>query len=139
MKPIFEIFEEVEGTRAKKKRIEILQENKSEQLVQILNYAYNPNLKFNVDIPEFVVTGDLEGATKFRLYSFIKQFPYLTNEMPNVDKSNRTKVLLNILTQTHQKDVEIIRGIVEFRKIPYDRIDKDIALEAFPELADLWQ
>lgn len=138
MKPIYEIFEILEKTRNKKSRIKVLQENKSEQLLEILDHAYNDNFEFVVDIPTFKVTEDLEGNTKFRLYNYTKQLQALTNKLPNFNKKDRDDIILNILSTVHPKDVEIVRSIVEFRKIPYDKIDKELVLEAFPEMKYLW-
>ncbi|QIG65756.1 DNA ligase [Ochrobactrum phage vB_OspM_OC] len=141
-KPIYEIFEEIEATRAKKKRVEVLQANDSEQLRLLLDYVYNPNIKWILtDLPEFKSTKDAESASAKRLYNKVRKLIYLTNLTPYPDaaKGDRIQIYKEILESIHPKDAAIVYGAIKDKEIPYDRIDVEIVSEAFPELTKTWK
>lgn len=141
MKPFFEIFEEVEAARSKKKRVEILKENDSERLRLVLDYAFNKNITWEVkEVPPFKTTPDNETATVNRLYQKAPKLIYLTNISPNAgDERVVKKILLEILESVHPKDAAIVYGLVTTGEIPYDRLTKEIVEEAFPEITASWE
>lgn len=139
-KPFYEIFEEVEAARSKKKRVEILQENDSEQLRTLLDYVFNDNITWVVgEIPEFKTTKDSETASAKRLYAQVRKLIYLTNISPNeYDERSRRKVALDILESVHPKDAAIVYSAITKSEIPYDRVTKEIVAAAFPALTSTW-
>lgn len=137
---LFEIFEEIEDTRSKPMRIEILHKN-SRDIKKILDYTYNPKIKWLLPkgIPPFRPNEDDETTTKNRIFYELTKIEKFTNigNYPHMKPSHREKLFVQVLEYVHPKDA-IILCHAKDKELPYKRLTKDIVEVAFPMLAEKW-
>ena len=139
MKNIYEIFDEFEGAKNKKERMDVIGNNLSSTLVKVLELCFHPQYKWLVkELPENykVPTDILPGITFDNLNSQLRRL-YLfrvgnpTAESLSVNKRNQ--ILTQMLESIEPREVEIILGI--FRKdFGIKGLDYKFVKEAFPDL-----
>ena len=69
-----EIFEDFDNAKNKAERIAVLQKYDHARFREFLNYAFNPNIKFDVEIPNYRIAVEPAGLN----------YTYLSAEMPKM-------------------------------------------------------
>ena len=110
-----EIFEEFEKAETKADKMAILRKYWHPKFQEFLEYAFNPNIKFDVIPPKEwrpavepaglnITYLDLEVP---KLYRFIKDHPNRPSELAN-DDAKKTKLLKVVLEALHPSESELL-------------------------------
>jgi hypothetical protein len=131
----FEIFEKFEKAEKRADKIELLRKNADSNFIEFLIIAFNPNIEFDVEIPDYKPSPDPAGLNYLylhsevkKLYRFIKGHP---NRSPNLTPKRQKELLLQVLEGLHKDDAELlVRCIKKDLRIPF--LTKKLVKEAFP-------
>ncbi len=139
-KRIVDALEEINQLRGKKQRIEKMHEYSS-LIKPWLDMTYSPKIKWLVPegVPPYKPSKDdsASAASRF-LYEMKKINKFLVGgPYPFMDAKKREKLFIEILEFIEPKDAVLLCGIKD-KKLPYDKIDKNLVEEAFPLLAAKW-
>lgn len=134
-----EILSQASEISNKKERIAFLQRNYSPQLHKLLEYAFNPDIKFALPegIPPFKKL-DIHEAQGM-LYSEIRKLYIFVEGMhPGLDAKGREgamkreQLFVAMLENIDPHDAELLCAVKD-KKIPYKRITYKLVKEAFGE------
>lgn len=131
----FEIFEKFEKAEKRADKIELLRKNADSNFIEFLIIAFNPNIEFDVEIPNYKPSPDPAGLNYLylhsevkKLYRFIKGHP---NRSPNLTPKRQKELLLQVLEGLHKDDAELlVRCIKKDLRIPF--LTKKLVKETFP-------
>lgn len=141
-KHLYAQLQEVDDIRGKYKRAEKLKQFDSPQLAVILDLAYNPHIQFNMDptVVKWEKSKDSEKSLVYRLKQECKKLVNLTNvgPYPNLPLSKKQLILKSTLETLHPEDAELLISVIQ-KKLPFEKMNKEVALEAFPEFAEKWK
>ncbi len=108
-----EIFEEFSNAETKQDRIAVLKKYRHPRFVDFLEYAFNPNILFDVPIPTTyrpaqepaglnITYLDLEVP---KMYRFIVGHPKRVSDIP---PEKQTKILTSVLEALHPDEAELL-------------------------------
>jgi hypothetical protein len=134
----FEIFEEFENTSSRQEKIEILRNNSDDMFVQFLNYAFNPDIKFDVEkIPAYKPAPEPAGLTWStlhlelkKLYLFMPGNPRYNGKLPARKHEN---MLVELLQRVHAKEAKLLEAVL-MHNIKVKGLTPKLVKEAFPTL-----
>jgi len=134
----FEIFEEFENTSSRQEKIEILRNNSDDTFVQFLNYAFNPDIKFDVEeIPVYKPALEPAGLTWSTLHLELKKL-YLF--MPGNERYNgklpdrkHENMLVELLQRVHAKEAKLLEAVL-MKNLKVKGLTPKLVKEAFPTL-----
>lgn len=133
-KSIYNILKECAEPKAVKDRVELLQKNGIPVVKQILKYAYDPNIVFDLpegDPPykpcEFL---DQEG----RLYSEARKlYLFVKGGNPALSKLKREMLFIQFIEGIDKEDATLILAMKD-KKLPFKSLTADVVKKAFPDL-----
>lgn len=131
----FEIFEKFEKAEKRAEKIEVLRKSADSNFIEFLIIAFNPNIEFDVEIPDYKPSKDPAGLNYLylhvevrKLYRFIKNHP---NRSPNLSPKRQKELLLQVLEGLHQKEAELlVRCIKKDLRVAF--LTPKLIREAFP-------
>lgn len=133
-KSIYNILKECSQPRSKQERVELLQQNGSPVIQNLLKYAFDPNIEF--DLPEGKPPYkpsdylDQEG----RLYTEVRRLYLFTKGgNPNLNKLKREMLFIQLIESIDKNDAELICCIKD-KKLPFKSLTSEIVQKAFPGL-----
>ena len=135
---IAEILEIVSKEKIKQKKIEILRNNETIPLKQILQYCYAPNIKFLLPEGKVPYTPstlpDLEAVFYVdarRLYLFLEVDGHPVHK--ELTQIRREILFIEMLETLSPKDAELLASIKD-KKMPYKGVTEKLIKEAFPDI-----
>ena len=139
MKFLYEIFDEFEAARNKKERMQVIGQNLSQALVDVLKFTYHPQYKWkvkelpdNYKIPTDMMPGltyDSLSAQLRKMYMFLEG-----NQTAETLSATRSKELLvQMLESIEPREAEIILGIFQ-KDLGVKGLDYKFVKEAFPDM-----
>lgn len=139
MKFLYEIFDEFETAKNKKERMQIIGQNLSQALVDVLKFTYHPQFKWkvkelpdNYKIPTDMMPGltyDSLSAQLRKMYMFLEG-----NQTAETLSATRSKELLvQMLESIEPREAEIILGIFQ-KDLGVKGLDYKFVKEAFPDM-----
>ncbi len=139
MKAIYEIFDDFEKASNKKERMNVIGNNLSQTLVDVLKLTFHPDYKWKVkELPDnYTIPNDvLPGITFDSLHHQLRRL-YIFQEgnatAETLTEKRRTDLLFQILNSLEPREAEIIMGI--FRKDQGVKgLDYKFVKEAFPQM-----
>ena len=115
-------------------RVALLQQNVTPPIAKILQYAYEPTIKFLLPEgdPPYKPTDYLDQEN--RLYSEIRRM-YLFTEggNPNLTRLKREALFIQLLESVDKEDAKLLLAIKD-KKLPYKGLNEKIVRKAFPGL-----
>ena len=131
---IFDLFQKAE---TRKDKIEILKRFEHPTFKEFLNYAFNPNIHFDVEVPQYKPSFDPAGLNIMylddevkRMYRFIVGHP---KRPPNLKTKKQTELLILVLESLHKDEADLcIKMIKKDLKIPF--LTKKLLKEVYPDL-----
>lgn len=132
---IYEVLEWVDKAATKKEKIEILQQNDSMVMKNILIGTFDEAIEWNLpDTPPPFVPAD-EHQPPSNIQKQLNQFPYFIKggKGDNLLKVKRETMFIRMLESIHPKDANIILAMVA-KKLPVKGLTKALVKEAFPNL-----
>lgn len=139
MKFLYEIFDEFEAAKNKKERMQVIGQNLSQALVDVLKLTYHPQFKWkvkelpdNYKIPTDMMPGltyDSLSAQLRKMYMFLEG-----NQTAETLSPIRSKELLvQMLESIEPREAEIILGIFQ-KDLGVKGLDYKFVKEAFPDM-----
>jgi hypothetical protein len=139
MKNIFEVFDEFDEAETKKEKMEVIEKNLSQTLVDVLQLTFHPNCQWLIkELPDnYKVPNDiLPGITSNSLSSQLRKL-YLFKKGDTTAESltteKRNQLLLQILESLEPRDAEVIIGIFQ-KDQGVKGLTYKFVKEAFPNL-----
>jgi len=128
---VSEILAKVAAAETEAKKINLLRENYSPALEDVLHWAYDPNIKFFTNkVPPYTPDQSPDGLAMTTLYSEHKRF-YLFLEQTRVDAARKNILLIQMLEALSGAESKILENIL-LKNIP--EVSKDLAEKAYPGL-----
>ena len=128
---VSEILAKVAAAETETKKINLLRENYSPALEDVLHWAYDPTIKFFTNkVPPYTPDQSPDGLAMTTLYSEHKRF-YLFLEQTKVDPARKTVLLIQMLEALSSAEAKILENIL-LKNIP--EVTKDLAEKAYPGL-----
>ena len=137
-KLIYEIFDEFEKASKKEEKINILRNNSTYALREILRGTFNPNIKFTVERVPYYKPSDAPAGMGYtsinqelgRAYLFEENNPRVD---PNLSQDRKEKILTQILEALEKREAEVFMYML-LKKQKVKGLDAKIVKEAFPDL-----
>jgi hypothetical protein len=130
---VSEVLSKVATAETEQKKINLLRENYSPALEDVLHWAYDPNIKFYTDkIPPYTPDQSPTGLAMTSLYNEHKRF-YLFLQNTRVDTNRKNILLIQMLEALSAAEAKIVEGMLQ-RNIP--EVNKDLAMKAYPGLLE---
>jgi len=139
MKSLYEIFDDFESAKNKKEKMEVIEKNLSQTLVDVLKLTYHPNFRWkvkelpdNYKVPNDILPGityDSLNAQLRRLYIFLEG----NETAEKIDDKRRNELLIQMLESIEPREAEIILGIFQ-KDLGVKGLDYKFVKEAFPDL-----
>lgn len=134
---IAEILEKASKVKGRAEKIKYLRENESFALKVILQYAYDPNVKWL--LPEGKIPKEAYKASKLPdLESVLyhearKLYLFVEGGNPDLKQNRREQLFLQLLEQVTPEDAKLLESVKD-KKIPYPTITEKLVKEAFPAI-----
>jgi len=133
---IFQILEQASSTKGTEEKINVLRQNASPALQQVLKYAFDPTIVW--DLPEGAPPYKpcVYPAQEMRLFAEARRlYLFLKGGNPNLTKLKREALYIELLESIHPEDAKLLVEIKD-KKIPYKGITLKLVKEAFPGLIE---
>ena len=137
-KNVYEIFDEFKKVKSKTDRLDILRNNDSYALRQVLLGVFHPSIEFTVEkAPEFrrvpmppgMSYDHMTGALS-RVYLFMKNNPRVPE---GLTEKRKNEILIQILEALEEKEADVFLALLKKDlKVPY--LTEALVNEAFPGL-----
>jgi hypothetical protein len=132
-----EILDMFQKAETRKDKIAVLKRFEHPTFKKFLDYAFNPEIKFDVEIPEYKSSHDPAGLNVMylddelaRVYRFIVGHP---KRAAGLTPKKQTELLLVILESLHKDEAELyVRMLKKDLKIPF--LTKKLLKEVYPDL-----
>ena len=134
---IFEIFENVSKSKNKEEKVQLLKQNESWALKDVLRGIYDSRVQWELPKGEVPYTASEEHNHPSQLLRENKKFRYFVKGVPSCDqlpKIKREKLFLAMIESIHPKDALIVVDMIN-KKAPKG-ITRKVVEEAFPGLLD---
>lgn len=132
-----EIFEKFETLQTRAEKIEYLRKVANKPFIEFLTGAFNPNVQFDVDIPDYRPSFDPPGlsmtyldAEMQRIYRFVVGHP---RRPENLSAKKKTELLLVVLESLHKDEAKLLVDLLT-KKIKIKGLTPKLVNEAFPEI-----
>ena len=130
-----EIFEEFDKLTTRQERISLLQKYGDERFKTFLKAVFNPNIKFDVEVPKYRPAPEPAGLNYtyldnevLKLYRFVEGHPARPQ---GLTKEKQTQLLLVILESLHKDEAELM--VKMFRKnLEVKFLTPNLVDDAFP-------
>ena len=130
------IFEDVAAANSIKARKEILLENESKPLKEILKYAFHPDIKFALPPgkPPYKTIGSPDEYNPTYLYPNIRKFYlYIEGGHDGLTQLRREQLFIQMLEGLHPKEAEVVIQIKD-KKLNYRGLTYKLVKTTFPEI-----
>jgi len=138
-KQMFEIFEEVGKAPTRKEKVDVLQQNNSLALRDVLKGAFDDSIEFILPEGEPPFKGDDApvGHNRSSLHLMSKRFRYFAKGGPGerLNPAKRERMFIELLESINENDAQIVIWMKE-KKLSgkYKGLTKKLVQEAFPKL-----
>ena len=130
------IFEDVAAANSIKARKKVLLENESNQLKELLKYAFHPDIKFALPPgkPPYKTIGSPDEYNPTYLYPNIKKFYlYIEGGHDGLTQLRREQLFVQMLESLHPKEAEVVIQIKD-KKLNYRGLTYKLVKTTFPEI-----
>ena len=130
------IFEDVAAANSIKARKEVLLENESEPLKEILKYAFHPDIKFALPPgkPPYKTIGSPDEYNPTYLYPNIRKFYlYIEGGHDGLTQLRREQLFVQMLESLHPKEAAVVIQVKD-KKLNYRGLTYKLVKTTFPEI-----
>jgi hypothetical protein len=132
---VYEVFDLFEKAKSRKEKIDVLQQNESWALKDIIKGAMDPKIEWLLPKGEVPYTAAEEHNAPSTLLRKNREFRYVVKggggeKMPSF---KREKIFLGIVESIHPKDAELVCAMIN-KKLPVKGLTPKLIEEAFPGL-----
>lgn len=139
MKPLYEIFDAFEECKTKKERMEVIEKNLSQTLVDVFKLTYHPQFQWKIkEMPDNykVPTDMLPGITHDSLAHQLRRlyiFQVGNQTAESLTEKRRNELFIQMLESIEPREAEILLGIFQ-KDLGVKGLDYKFVKEAFPNL-----
>lgn len=139
MKPLYEIFDAFEECKTKKERMEVIEKNLSQLLVDVFKLTYHPQFQWKIkEMPDNykVPTDMLPGITHDSLAHQLRRlyiFQIGNQTAESLTEKRRNELFIQMLESIEPREAEILLGIFQ-KDLGVKGLDYKFVKEAFPNL-----
>jgi hypothetical protein len=135
VKQVYEVFEMFEKAKTRAEKIQILKQNESWALKDIIKGSMDPKIDWLLPKGEVPYTPSEEHNHPSSLLKKHKDFKYIVRSKIAADMPafKREKIFLGLIESIHPKDAELVCKMINKEK-PVKGITEKIVEEAFPGL-----
>lgn len=138
MKNVYEIFEEVSKTNSKNEKMQILRNNATYALKNVLKGTFDPNISFVFDkIPEYKPSDAPPGLGYSsihqelgRVYLFERNSPKVS---PSLTMKRKEEILIQMLESLEKREAEVFANML-LKKQRVKGLTYNLVKETFPDL-----
>ena len=130
-----EIFEEFDNAKNKAERIAVLRKYDHARFREFLNYVFNPNIKFDVEIPNYRIAVEPAGlnftylsAEMPKMYRFIVGHPMRAD---GLSPTKQKQLLVVILESLHKDEAALLVKLLK-KNLGIKHLNLNLVIEAFP-------
>ena len=136
------MFKKVEEAKTKAEKIQILKNNSSPVLKQILGLTYDPRVNWLLPdgTPPYTPLpndADAEITLQYASRQFYLFIEGNSETQRNLKQIKREALYIQLLESVNPAEVKILLGMKD-RKLPYKGVTRKLVAEAFPNLAKDW-
>ena len=132
-----EIFEKFETLETRAERIEYLKKVVNRPFIEFLTGVFNPNVQFDVEIPDYRPSFDPPGLSMTyldsemqRIYRFVVGHP---RRAENLSDKKKSELLLVVLESLHKDEAQLLVQLLT-KKVKVKGLTAKLVHEAFPEI-----
>jgi hypothetical protein len=131
-----EILNEIRQAKTKEEKLNLLKENKSEDLMLIFKLGYgNHSTPYRNGVPKYIPDDSPHGLSYTNLHNELPRMKFFYDSKSKIfDEKFRDKKLTNILQMLHFSEASLLENIFT-QKLDVYGITKELILEAYPELS----
>jgi len=138
MKNMYEVFDEFEEVSSKSDRMNVIQKNLSQTLVQVLQLTFHPDYQWLInELPEnYIIPDTLPGMSREQLSLQIRKLYLFRKGEPTAEKltpEKRNQLLLQMLESLEPREAEVVVGIFK-KDLGVKGLTYKFVKEAFPNL-----
>jgi hypothetical protein len=138
MKNLYEVFDEFEKASSKQDKINVLRNNSSYALREVLRGTYHPNIEFTITNIPYYKPSDAPPGLGYssihqelsRAYIFESNNPKVS---PNLSDKRKEQILIQILECLEEKEAQIYMNML-LKKQRVKGLTSNMVKEAFPDL-----
>lgn len=131
---IFQILEQASKLKSTEEKIAFLRTNDSAALQNILKYAFDPSIVWDLPDGEPPYKPCPYPGQEMRLMSEIRRlYLFVKGGNPNLTKIKREALYIELLESIHPEDAKLLNA-VKSKKIPYKGITSKLVKETWPGL-----
>ncbi len=130
-----EIMDEFRAATTRPERIAVLRKYDHDRFREFLRLAFNPNVVFDVPVPEYRPAIEPAGLNYTylhnevpKLYRFIKDHP---QRSPDLTEKKLVSLLIVLLESLHKDEAALLVGLIK-KDLGVKYLTKQIVMEAFP-------
>ena len=130
-----EIFEDFDKAKNKQERLAVLRKYDHPRFREFLNYAFNPHVKFDVEIPSYRPAIEPAGLNSTylstevtKMYRFIVGHPQRPEGLSDTKKR---QLLLVILESMYRDEADLLCRLIK-KDLGVKYLTLNLVLEAFP-------
>ena len=134
MKNIYEVFDEFEAAKTKKEKMNVIGNNLSKTLVDVLKYTFHPDFDWAVkEMPHnYKVPDTKPGISYCQLGTEMRRL-YLFQKGTNLNEKKLNELLIQLLESLEPREAEVVMGI--FKKDQGVKgLTYNFVKEAFPNM-----
>ncbi len=133
---IFQVLEQASQLKSTEDKINFLRTNGSPALHQILKYAFDPSIVWDLPKGAPPYTPCIYPAQEMRLFAEARRlYLFLKGGNPNLSKLKREALYIELLESIHPEDAKLLIDVKD-KKIPYKGVTAKLVKEAFPGLIE---
>lgn len=138
MKNIYEVFDEFDAALTKKEKLNVIEKNLSQALVNVLLLTFHPDYHWKVkEFPENYRIPDTKPGISFCQLGTELRRLYLFREgddaAEKLSERKRNELLIQFLESLEPREAEVVIGIFK-KNQGVDGLTYDFVKEAFPQL-----
>ena len=130
------IFEEIAQAKSFEIRKQILLDNESKLLKELLKYAFHPDIKFALPVgrPPFKTIGDSNEYNPTYLYPNIRKlYLFIEGGHDKLTPLRREQLFIQMLESLHEKEAEVLLQIKD-KKLNFRCLTYKLVKTTFPEI-----
>ena len=132
-----EIMDKFEKAQTKEERLQVLRKNGHDRFKQFLIMAFNPFIKFDVEIPNYRPSVEPAGLNftyldteMQKMYRFIVNHPSRAKELTG---KKQTSLLLVVLESLHKDEAALLVKVIK-KDLGIKFLTPKLVKEAFPDI-----
>lgn len=130
-KLISEIIYEVRDSKSEEEKIKLLQQNKSQALIQLMKYAFLENYPKIDNIPSYVPDDSPAGFNYAKLFREYKSLPYFYEKYSGLQHKKQQNKLEVFMESLHWTEAALLENIFKKDTTSFG-FDLNILRKAFP-------